>query len=95
MLGVSVSLAEVKPCIFGLLDHSNPAEDFPEIFDYASSSPIPIDEDATPPRQMTDSDIRLCIQDYTNAATNIIPARLYGVETHAAIGCFIDQVIQA
>jgi 2,4-dienoyl-CoA reductase-like NADH-dependent reductase (Old Yellow Enzyme family) len=72
-----------------------PGEPLLEAFDYVSSSPISIEQGDPPPRELTDAEIRLYINDYATAAKNAISAGMDGVEIHGANGYLIDQFIQA
>jgi 2,4-dienoyl-CoA reductase-like NADH-dependent reductase (Old Yellow Enzyme family) len=71
-----------------------PGEPLPTGFDYASSSPIPIEQGDLHPRELSDAEIHRYIDDYATAAQNAITAGLDGVEIHAANGYLIDQFLQ-
>jgi NADPH2 dehydrogenase len=57
-------------------------------------SPIPFEEGARLPREMTDSEIQECIDQFGAAAKNAEAAGFDGVELHGANGYLIDQFIQ-
>jgi NADPH2 dehydrogenase len=52
--------------------------------EYVAPSPIPITVDAVPPREMTVSEIKACIQAFVRAAENAVRAGFDGVEIHGA-----------
>ncbi|KAJ4153664.1 hypothetical protein LMH87_010144 [Akanthomyces muscarius] len=60
-----------------------------------SSSAVPMEASATVPQAMTNSEIRDCIRDFRNAASNAIEAGFDGVELHGANGYLIDQFSQS
>ena len=64
-------------------------------YDVAAPSPIPYDENAPVPRELTEDEIQAFIQDYATAAKNAVEkAGFDGVEIHGANGYLIDQFFQ-
>lgn len=59
-----------------------------------SSSAVPVAQGEDVPNEMTEMDIKRCIEDYRNAALNAIEAGFDGVEIHGANGYLPDQFTQ-
>lgn len=59
-----------------------------------SSSAVPISSEHATPRDMTEAEIRECIHDFAQAASNAVKAGFDGVEIHAANGYLVDQFTQ-
>lgn len=63
-------------------------------FDLVSSSALPASDDGPTPRELTEPEIQVYIDDFAQAARNAVAAGFDGVEIHAANGYLIDQFIQ-
>jgi 2,4-dienoyl-CoA reductase-like NADH-dependent reductase (Old Yellow Enzyme family) len=72
---------------------SEPLE--PGSFDFATSSPSPIEHGGPSPRELTEKEINVYITQYATAAKNAIAAGMDGVEIHGANGYLIDQFTQS
>jgi len=64
-------------------------------FDFASSSAVPIEQGDPLPRELTEEEIHVYIEEYAAAARNAIAAGMDGIEIHGANGYLIDQFTQA
>ncbi|KAL2351879.1 hypothetical protein BJ546DRAFT_230073 [Cryomyces antarcticus] len=62
--------------------------------EFLSSSAVPMSDNSPTPKEMTEEQIRLFIQDYADAAKKAIEAGFDGVEVHGANGYLIDQFTQ-
>ncbi|KAK6073829.1 NADPH2 dehydrogenase [Seiridium cupressi] len=59
-----------------------------------SASPIPHEEGATVPKELTQDEIKSLVAEYAKAARNAVEAGFDGVEIHGANGYLVDQFIQ-
>ncbi|SPO06453.1 probable NADH:flavin oxidoreductase/12-oxophytodienoate reductase [Cephalotrichum gorgonifer] len=65
-----------------------------EGFPLYSSSPTPMEDGAEVPIEMSEEEIRECVEDFRVAARNAMDAGFDGVELHGANGYLIDQFTQ-
>ncbi|EAU30210.1 hypothetical protein ATEG_09073 [Aspergillus terreus NIH2624] len=63
-------------------------------YEVSAPSPIPMEKDGVPPKELTEAQIQGFIADFAQAGKNAIAAGFDGVEVHGANGYLVDQFTQ-